>query len=135
MVPVVTLVALYLTFQGSQAIVNLLLLGYAFVTQLFPSMTMSLLSRNPVNKWGAGAGMVAGAVIVAWLTLGKCTVGAVLPFLPASLHHLNVGVLAARQHLRHRDRLVGDALPRRERGRHGDTVTCGGDSMTGPCGW
>ena len=94
MVPVVTLVALDLTFQGGQAIVNLPLLGYAFVTQLFPSMTMSLLSRNPVNKWGAGAGMVAGAVIVAWLTLGKCTVGAVLPFLPTSLHHLNVGVLA-----------------------------------------
>ncbi len=94
MVPLVTLVALYMTFQGGDAIVNLLLLGYAFVTQLFPSMVMSLLSRNPVNKWGAGAGMVVGAVIVAWLTLGKFTVGAVLPFLPEPLRHLNVGVLA-----------------------------------------
>ena len=94
MVPVVTLIALYLTFKGGEAIVNLLLLGYAFVTQLFPSMVMSLHRHNPVNKWGAGAGMVVGAVIVAWLTLGSYTVGSVLPFLPASLQHLNVGIVA-----------------------------------------
>jgi solute:Na+ symporter, SSS family len=94
MVPVVTLIALYLTFKGGEAIVNLLLLGYAFVTQLFPSMMMSLTRRNPVNKWGAGAGMVVGVVVVAWLTLGSYTVGSVLPFLPAALHHVNVGILA-----------------------------------------
>jgi SSS family solute:Na+ symporter len=94
MVPVVTLIALYLTFQGGEAIVNLLLLGYAFVTQLFPSMVLSLLNRNPVNKWGAGSGMVIGALIVAVLTIGGYSVGDVLPFLPAALHHLNVGVLA-----------------------------------------
>lgn len=94
MVPVITLIALYLTFQGGEAIVNLLLLGYAFVTQLFPSMVMSLLNRNPVNKWGAGSGMVVGAIIVAVLTIGSYTVGDVLPFLPSSLQHLNVGVLA-----------------------------------------
>jgi SSS family solute:Na+ symporter len=93
MVPVVTLIALYLTFRGGTAIVNLLLLGYAFVTQLFPSMVMSLLDRNPVTTWGAGSGMVVGTVVVAVLTLGNYTVGAVLPFLPAALHHLNVGVL------------------------------------------
>lgn len=94
LVPVITLVALYLTFQGGDAIVNLLLLGYAFVTQLFPSMVASLHPRNPVTKWGAGAGMVVGAVIVTWLTLGKHTVGDVLPFLPSALHHLNVGIVA-----------------------------------------
>ena len=94
MVPVVTAIALFLTFQGGQAIVNLLLLGYAFVTQLFPSMVMSLLHRNPITKWGAGAGMIVGAVIVAVLTLGHYSVGSVLPFLPTSWHHLNVGVLA-----------------------------------------
>lgn len=94
MVPVVTAIALYLTFQGGEAIVNLLLLGYAFVTQLFPSMVLSLLDRNPITKWGAGAGMIVGAVIVAVLTLGHYSVGSVLPFLPSSMHHLNVGVLA-----------------------------------------
>ena len=57
-------------------------------------MVMSLLERNPVNKWGAGAGMVVGTVIVAVLTLGKYSTGGVLPFLPSAMHHLNVGVIA-----------------------------------------
>ncbi|PWJ25868.1 SSS family solute:Na+ symporter [Branchiibius hedensis] len=94
LVPVITLIALYLTFAGGDAIVNLLLLGYAFVTQLFPSMVASLHPRNPITKWGAGAGMVVGAVLVTWLTLGKRTAGEVLPFLPESWHHLNVGIVA-----------------------------------------
>lgn len=94
MVPVVTLIALYLTFQGGEAIVNLLLLGYAFVTQLFPSMVMSLLHRNPINKWGAGTGMIVGAIIVAWLTLGHYSVGNIMPFLPEPVQHINVGIPA-----------------------------------------
>lgn len=94
LVPVISAIALYLTFQGGEAIVNLLLLGYAFVTQLFPSVIMSLTRRNPVTKWGAGAGMVVGVAVVAWLTLGKYTVGEILPFLPAAMGHLNVGIVA-----------------------------------------
>ncbi|MDU0315798.1 sodium:solute symporter family protein [Phycicoccus sp. M110.8] len=93
-VPLVTAVALFLTFQGGSAIVNLLLLGYAFVTQLFPAMIMSLLRTNPVTKWGAGAGMLTGTVVVAWLTLGEHTVGDVFPFVPTSWEHLNVGIVA-----------------------------------------
>ncbi|MEV0700086.1 sodium:solute symporter family protein [Saccharopolyspora sp. NPDC050389] len=93
-VPVVTAIAVYLTFNGGEAIVNLLLLGYAFVTQLFPSLMASLLRRNPINKWGAGAGMVVGVLVVSWLTLGEISIGDLLPALPASLQHLNVGVVA-----------------------------------------
>ncbi|MFP5021668.1 sodium:solute symporter family protein [Pseudonocardia phyllosphaerae] len=94
LVPVVTAIVLYLTFQGGSAIVNLLLLGYAFVTQLLPAVLASLLRRNPVTRWGAGAGMVVGVVVVTWLTLGKINTGQLLPFLPAALGHLNVGVVA-----------------------------------------
>jgi solute:Na+ symporter, SSS family len=36
LVPVVALVAVYFTLQGGQTIVALLLMGYSFVTQLFP---------------------------------------------------------------------------------------------------
>lgn len=42
----------------------------------------------------AGAGMVVGVVVVAVLTLGGLAVGDVLSFLPGSLHHLDVGVIA-----------------------------------------
>ena len=94
LVPVLTAVALYLTFNGGEAIVNLLLLGYAFVTQLFPSLIASLLRRNPITKWGAGAGMLVGTVVVSWLTLGEVGIGDLLPFLPSGLHHLNVGIVA-----------------------------------------
>lgn len=94
LVPVITAVSLYLAFQGGSALVNLLLLGYAFVTQFFPSIMVSLTRKNPVNKWGAGSGIIVGTIMVAWLTIGHYTVGNVLPFLPSSLHHLNVGVLA-----------------------------------------
>lgn len=47
-VPVITGVALSLTLREGSAIVNLLL-GYALVTQLFPSMIMSLSRDNPVG--------------------------------------------------------------------------------------
>jgi SSS family solute:Na+ symporter len=93
-VPLVTAIALFLTFKGGNAIVNLLLLGYAFVTQLFPAMITSLLGNNPVTKWGAGAGMLTGTVVVAWLTLGEHSVGDVFPFVPSTWEHLNVGIVA-----------------------------------------
>ena len=38
LVPVVALVAVWFTLQGGQTIVALLLMGYSFVTQLFPSL-------------------------------------------------------------------------------------------------
>lgn len=94
MVPVIMAITLFLTFQGGSAIVNLLLLGYAFVTQLFPSMVLSLMPRNRVTKWGAGAGMIAGAAVVGWLTVAGRTTGDLLPFLPPTWHHLNVGIPA-----------------------------------------
>lgn len=96
-VPVVALVALYLLFQGGQAIVSLLLLGYAFVTQLLPSMLASLLKKNPVSSWGATAGMVVGVLLVTWFSLdssvyhdGVTTFG----FLPDPLQHTAIGIVA-----------------------------------------
>lgn len=96
-VPVVALVALVLLFQGGQAIVNLLLLGYAFVTQLLPSMLASLLKKNPISSWGATAGMVVGALLVTWFSLdsaiyhdGITTFG----FMPDSLQHIAIGIVA-----------------------------------------
>ena len=49
MVPVVALVAVLFTLQGGNTIVALLLMGYSFVTQLFPSLLASLMRRNPVT--------------------------------------------------------------------------------------
>ena len=53
LVPVMMLVAVYFTVTGSATIVTMLLVGYSFVTQLFPVVVASLLPRNPATPAGA----------------------------------------------------------------------------------
>jgi SSS family solute:Na+ symporter len=94
MVPVVGLVAVYFTLSGGDTIVQLLLMGYTFVTQLFPALIMSLTARNWVTRQGAIAGIVVGVAIVAVMTVKGLTVASFVPGLPAGLQDLNVGVVA-----------------------------------------
>src|SRR5262245_19988846 len=65
LVPVVALVAVYFTLNGGDAIVPLLLLGYNFVTQLFPSLILSLPERPLVTREGTMCGIVAGVATIA----------------------------------------------------------------------
>jgi SSS family solute:Na+ symporter len=94
LVPVLAAVTLLLTFRGGSTIVALLLLGYAFVTQLFPALVASLLPRNPVTAWGAAAGMVVGVAVVSYVIVAKRSVGSLMPFLPDWAANLNVGIVA-----------------------------------------
>ena len=94
LVPVIALISVYFTLNGGNTIVALLLMGYAFVTQLLPAMIGSLMRRNPVTTPGAIAGIFVGVATVAVLTLTKATVGSLFPFLPAPLQDLNVGIVA-----------------------------------------
>jgi SSS family solute:Na+ symporter len=93
-VPVIALVAVYFTLQGGQTIVALLLMGYSFVTQLFPALICSLLARNPMTKQGAIAGIVVGVATVAYVTLTHSTFVSLLPFLPSQANDVNVGFAA-----------------------------------------
>jgi SSS family solute:Na+ symporter len=94
LVPVVMLVAVYFTLTGSATIVALLLLGYSYVTQLFPSVIASLMARNHVTAAGAFAGIVTGVAITTILTFTKTTIGSVFPGLPEVIRDLNVGIIA-----------------------------------------
>jgi SSS family solute:Na+ symporter len=94
LVPVVMLVAVYFTLTGSATIVAMLLLGYSFVTQLFPAVITSLMPRNPATAAGVFAGILVGVVITAILTFTKTTVGSVFPGLPETIRDLNVGIIA-----------------------------------------
>ena len=94
MVPLVALVAVLLTLQGGNSIVALLLMGYSFVTQLFPSLLASLLPRNRVTAPGAMAGIVAGVATVAATVLTRATTHDLLPWLPHPLQDLNIGIVA-----------------------------------------
>ncbi|WP_428487790.1 sodium:solute symporter family protein [Rhodopila sp.] len=94
MVPVVALVSVVFTLRGGTTIVALLLMGYSFVTQLFPSLVCSLLDRNPVTKEGAFAGICVGVATVAATTLSHTTFATLFPALPEVIRDLNIGVVA-----------------------------------------
>ena len=94
LVPVVALVSVIFTLQGGTTIVALLLMGYAFVTQLFPTLIASLLPRNPVTRQGAIAGICVGVATVAATSLTQTTVAMLFPALPEALRDLNIGIVA-----------------------------------------
>ena len=94
LVPVVALVSVWFTLQGGATIVSLLLMGYAFVTQLFPTLIASLLPNNPVTKEGAMTGICVGVATVAATTLTHTSVASLFPGLPEALRDLNIGIVA-----------------------------------------
>lgn len=66
----ITLIALYFAIYSSTTLVNLLLLGYAGVTQFLPGVTFGLYWRR-VTKAGVFTGLVTGIGVVAFLVLTK----------------------------------------------------------------
>jgi solute:Na+ symporter, SSS family len=94
LVPVVALVSVIFTLRGGSTIVSLLLMGYSFVTQLFPTLIASLLPHNPVTREGAFAGICVGVATVAITSLAHTSVGALFPALPEALRDLNIGIVA-----------------------------------------
>ncbi len=94
LVPVVMLVAVYFTITGNATIVTMLLVGYSFVTQLFPTVIASLMPRNLTTPAGAFAGILVGVVVAAILTFTHVTIGSLFPGLPEVLRDLNVAIIA-----------------------------------------
>jgi SSS family solute:Na+ symporter len=94
LVPVVAGVALLFTFRGGATIVALLLMGYAFVTQLFPALLLALGTRTLVRPGAAAGGILVGVAIVAYTTTSGATVAEIAPWLPAALADANIGIVA-----------------------------------------
>jgi SSS family solute:Na+ symporter len=94
LVPVVALVAVYFTLAGGETIVALLLMGYSFVTQLFPALILSLTKTRWTTPVGAAAGIVAGVGTVAAVSLTHSTIATLFPALPPAIRELNVGLIA-----------------------------------------
>jgi SSS family solute:Na+ symporter len=94
LVPVVALVAVFFTLRGGEAIVPLLLLGYNFVTQLFPSLILSLPAQPLATRAGTMAGILAGEGTIAWLSLSGTTLAKVFPSWPSVITDLNIGIVA-----------------------------------------
>jgi len=94
LVPFVALVAVYFTLRGGEAIVPLLLLGYNFVTQLFPSLLLSLPEKPLATPPGVMAGIVTGVATVAWTSLSGATLARLFPGWPSVITDLNIGIVA-----------------------------------------
>ena len=94
LVPVVALAAIILALRGGQTLVVLLLMGYNFVTQLFPALLLSLGERRRVSAASAIAGIVAGELTVVFLTVTSASVATLLPAAPQMVKDLNVGFVA-----------------------------------------
>ncbi|MDP4024815.1 sodium:solute symporter [Methylobacterium sp. NEAU 140] len=92
LVPVIALVCVGFALSGGDTIVQLLLMGYNFVTQLFPCFLASLMRRNPLDRRAAAAGIVAGMATVAVTSLSGLSLSK-LAFL-GPLQDVNVGVAA-----------------------------------------
>lgn len=94
LVPIVMALAVYLTLSGNSTVVTLLLVGYSFVTQLFPALIGSVMKNRFTTKEGAIAGILSGMAIAAWLTFSHQSVGKLMPFLPGPVQDFNVGIIA-----------------------------------------
>jgi len=93
LVPLVALVAVFFTLKGGETIVALLLMGYSFVTQLFPVLVLSLAHRNIATREGAAAGIIVGVATVAVVSLTGVNFHK-LAWLPAEIQDLNIGIVA-----------------------------------------
>jgi solute:Na+ symporter, SSS family len=94
LVPIVALVAVYFALAGAQTIVGLLLMGYSFVTQLFPALLLSLSRSRWATPAGVAAGIVAGVAAVAAISLTHTTIATLFPAFPVPVQELNVGLIA-----------------------------------------
>jgi SSS family solute:Na+ symporter len=94
LVPVLALIAVFLTLNAGSAIVPLLLLGYSLVTQLLPSLLLSLFEIPRCTTAGAVAGILAGEATVIAVQGTGTTLARLLPRWPAAVTDLNIGIVA-----------------------------------------
>lgn len=87
-------VATLMVFHGGTTLTNLLLVGYTYIVQLLPALLGSLAPRNPLEKWGAGAGMLTGLAIGSAFSFGGVTGKDLAQWLPVAAAQLNSGVFA-----------------------------------------
>lgn len=69
MVWVVAAVTFLFSIHSNATIVMLLLMGYNFVTQFFPTVLLSIFARNSVTKPGAFLGILVGVAMVVYFTI------------------------------------------------------------------
>lgn len=90
----ISVVAVYFTLIGGDSIVSVLIMGYSIVTQLFPALFASLLSKNPLTKEGAAAGIIVGVGAVGIVVTTGLTISSFFPDAPMAIKQINTGFIA-----------------------------------------
>ncbi|WP_028401362.1 sodium:solute symporter family protein [Ectobacillus panaciterrae] len=93
-VPVIGIVAVCFTLYGAKTIASLLIVGSSLITQIAPSVLLSLPKKPLITKQGSFAGIITGVCIVSYLTLTNTTIGTLFPNLPQQIKDINIGVIA-----------------------------------------
>jgi solute:Na+ symporter, SSS family len=94
LVPAIAVIAVYFTLRGGASIVALLLMGYSFVTQMFPALALSLIGSRWATREGASCGIVAGVATVTVISFTHASIATLFPSLPIGIKELNVGIIA-----------------------------------------
>jgi solute:Na+ symporter, SSS family len=94
LVPLLALVATLGALIGGQSLVPLLLMGYNFVTQLFPALLLSLPERPWATRAGVTAGILTGEAVVIAVQLSGTSLPRLFPTWPAAITDLNIGIVA-----------------------------------------
>ena len=118
LVPLVALVAVFFTLKGGETIVALLLMGYSLVTQLFPSLVLSLAHRNIATREGAAAGIIAGVATAAVVSLDW-----------RKPSHAAVAAAGGPGH-QYRHHRAGSEFHGPDRGQPGDAARCGAGALS-----
>lgn len=63
-VPIIMLISLIVNNISGNTIVELLIVGYGLVVQIFPALVFSLYKKNPANNIGIISGMLCGMLIM-----------------------------------------------------------------------
>ncbi|MCM3756333.1 sodium:solute symporter family protein [Sporosarcina aquimarina] len=93
-VVLLSLVCAFFSMSGSETLATLYLTSFSLITQMAPSLYLSLRKTNTVNKFGAGFGMFTGVAIVIYVTFSKTTMAQLFPSLPSVIQDLNIGIIA-----------------------------------------
>ncbi|MBA9028965.1 sodium:solute symporter family protein [Peribacillus huizhouensis] len=89
-----SIVCAFFSMSESSTLATLYLTSFSLITQMAPSLYLSLRKNNGITKYGAGFGMLVGVAIVIYITFTKTTMAMLFPSLPSVIQDLNIGIIA-----------------------------------------
>lgn len=89
-----SLIALYFTVTGGEAMAMLNIMSYSLIVQLAPTLFFSLLKNNFITKEGAFAGIITGVIVVLVMTINGLGIGDLLPTAPQWVQDINASFVA-----------------------------------------